>query len=120
VPPDAEALERLRTALHAESTAFAWVCPRGIGPTAWTADERKQTHIRRRFALLGQTLDGMRVWDVRRAVQALRSVENLCRARVRLRAEGRMAGVAVYAALPLASNSRQGRCRLVACLSVRG
>ena len=51
---------------------LAFVAPRGIGRTAWNADPAKQTQIRRRFMLLGQTLDGMRVWDVRRALQALR------------------------------------------------
>jgi hypothetical protein len=51
------------------------VAPRGVGPTAW--DPKKETHIRRRFALLGQTLDGMRVWDVRRALAALRSIDAL-------------------------------------------
>src|SRR5688572_32237130 len=47
----------------------AFVAPRGIGPTAWDADERKQTHIRRRFLLLGQTLDGMRVWEDRKSTR---------------------------------------------------
>ncbi len=46
-----------------------FVAPRGIGPSAWPAD--KETHLRRRFLLLGQTLDGMRVYDVRRAVRAM-------------------------------------------------
>ena len=54
---------------------FAYVCPRGIGPAAWTGDEKKQTQIRRRFMLLGQTLDGMRVWDIRRTIQALGQID---------------------------------------------
>ena len=97
--PDAEAFQKFRKELQSDSIALAWVCPRGIGPTAWTKDEKKRTHIRRRFALLGQTLDGMRVWDVRRAVQALRSLDDPRLVPLRLRADGRMAGVAVYAAL---------------------
>lgn len=36
------------------------------------AELRRQVQIRRRFMLLGQTLDGMRVWDIRQAVRALR------------------------------------------------
>ncbi|MBL9128469.1 MAG: acetylxylan esterase [Verrucomicrobiales bacterium] len=52
-------------------TAVAWFVPRGMGTGAWTGDDRKQVHIRRRFMLLGQTLDGMRVWDILRAVNVL-------------------------------------------------
>jgi len=51
--------------------ADGWLAVRGIGPTRWSQDPRKQTHIRRRFVLLGQTVDAMRVYDIRRAVQAL-------------------------------------------------
>ncbi len=47
--------------------------PRGIGPTAWP--QEKDTHIRRRFPLLGQTLDGMRVLDVRQALRCIGSEE---------------------------------------------
>ena len=38
---------------------MAYVAPRGIGPTAWGQAERRQTQVRRRFTLLGQTLDGI-------------------------------------------------------------
>lgn len=44
--------------------------PGASGP--WIADDRKHIQIARRFQLLGMTLDGMRVWDVRRAIQTLR------------------------------------------------
>ncbi|HJS06009.1 MAG TPA: hypothetical protein VJ809_00070, partial [Pirellulales bacterium] len=70
---------------------------RGIGPTAWNAD--RETHIRRRFMLLGQTLDGMRVWDTRRAIQSVRAIDGLETTSLRLRAKGDMAGIALYAAL---------------------
>lgn len=80
-------------------TALAWIAPRGVGPTAWSGNVQKQTQIRRRFALLGQTLDGMRVWDVRRAVQAVRSVQGLEQARLTLAGADGEAGIALYAAL---------------------
>jgi len=49
--------------------------------------------------LLGQTLDGMRVWDVRRALQTLRTLPS-CEGRpIRLRASGAAAGIALYASL---------------------
>lgn len=80
--------------------AFAAIAPRGIGPTRW-ADEgsAEETHIRRRFALIGQTLDGQRVWDVRRALATLRSVPELAKVPLWLQGKKIMAGIALYAAL---------------------
>ncbi len=79
-------------------TAVALVAVRGVGPTAWTAEPRKQIQIRRRFYLLGQTLDGMRVWD---AVSACRSLRQAYPAIAHWTLEGRreMAGIALYASL---------------------
>jgi dienelactone hydrolase len=96
--------------LKSNGPAIAYVAPRGIGPTAWAANYgrkydkagKRDTQVRRRFALLGQTVDGMRVWDVRRAVQALRSIDSepsLKDVPLWLTAERRMAGVALYASL---------------------
>lgn len=48
--------------------------PRGIGLSALSEDERHITQARRRFMLLGQTLAGMQVYDVRRAVQLTREL----------------------------------------------
>jgi hypothetical protein len=81
------------------SKAFAYVAPRGIGPTAWNSDAKEQVHIRRRFMLLGQTLDGMRVWDVRRAIQSLRRIDGLADVPIVLIGHNEMSGVALYAAL---------------------
>jgi dienelactone hydrolase len=78
---------------------MAFVAPRGIGRTAWNTDPVKQTQIRRRFMLLGQTLDGMRVWDVRRAIQAVRTIDGLTKVPLWIDAEREMAGIALYAAL---------------------
>ncbi len=69
--PDEANYSVLQQALSANA-GVTFIAPRGIGPTQWSSNRTKQTHIRRRFMLLGQTLDGMRVWDVRRAIQALR------------------------------------------------
>ena len=49
--------------------------------------------------LLGQTVDGMRVWDIRRAVQTIQSLRPKGPTAVALRAEGPMAADALYAAL---------------------
>ena len=50
------------------------VVPRGIGPATWTADQGKLTQIRRRFMLLGQTVAGMQVWDIQRAIEAFQQL----------------------------------------------
>jgi hypothetical protein len=57
------------------------------------------THIKRRFMLLGQTLDGMRVWDVRRAMQTLRSIDGFGDTPLWIFADGEMSGIALYASL---------------------
>ncbi len=97
--PDAEAFTANARMLKSFKWGMAYVAPRGVGPTAWNPDERNQTHIRRRFMLLGQTLDSMRVWDLRRGVQALRRVEGFARVPLWLQAERQMAGAALYASL---------------------
>ena len=79
--------------------AMSYVCPRGIGPTAWDQAERKQIQHRRRFYLLGQTLEGQQTWDVRRAIQAVRAVEGLSSVPLWLQAQRGMSGIALYASL---------------------
>ena len=91
------------TATQKMLTSFPWVmayvAPRGIGETAWDQTEPNSTQIRRRFYLLGQTLEGMQAWDVRRAIQALRGIEDFEDVPLWLQSEGSMAGVALYASL---------------------
>jgi dienelactone hydrolase len=105
-PPklDATKFEQNRKALEFNKWAFAAVTPRGIGPTRWSEsdpfDGKPAGHqIRRRFALIGQTLDGQRVWDVRRGLACLRGVPDLKDVPLWLQGKGEMAGVALYAAL---------------------
>jgi dienelactone hydrolase len=98
-PGDETAFATLQRQLETNSTIVLWFAPRGLGLTAWSGDARKLTQIRRRFMLLGQTLDGMRVWDIRRAVQAVRSVEAWRTIPLRLEAQGDLAVDALYASL---------------------
>jgi cephalosporin-C deacetylase-like acetyl esterase len=102
--PNEARFEQHRKALEFQRWAFATVAPRGVGPTRWSetnpVDGKPYGHqIRRKFALLGQTLDGQRVWDVRRAVQALRTVAEVKDVPLSLQGKDEMAGVALYAAL---------------------
>jgi dienelactone hydrolase len=81
-----------------EDEAVAVVFPRGVGPTRW-AEPRSaaETHLRRRFPLIGETLEGGQVWDVRRAVRVLSVVAKGLP--VELAGEGTAAGIALYASL---------------------
>ncbi|MGE5297242.1 MAG: alpha/beta hydrolase family protein, partial [Solirubrobacterales bacterium] len=96
--PNRAAFEAMCAGLEADKCATIYLCPRGIGPDAWTGDKQKQTQIQRRFMLLGQTADGMRVWDVRRAIAVIKQ-SDAAKASVTIAAQGNTAGIALYASL---------------------
>lgn len=98
-PADDAAFEQEKKMHQSFKWGMAYVCPRGIGPTAWTGSDKAQTHRLRRFYLLGQTLDGMRVWDIRRTVQTLRAIPGLESKPLWLTAHRAMAADALYASL---------------------
>ena len=54
--------------------AVAVFTPRGLGANKWAGNDKKQTQIRRRFQLIGTTLETMQAWDIRRAIQLCRSI----------------------------------------------
>lgn len=99
VEADAKAFGELEGMFRSFPWTMAWIAPRGVGPMAFSADKKKQVQNRRRFMLLGQTLDGMQVWDVRRGVQALRSLPGRDEVPLWLEGERQAAGLALYAAL---------------------
>jgi len=96
---DKKSFEQRARLFGSQKWAMAYVAPRGIGPTEWIRSDFKRGQIRRRFMLLGQTLDGMRVWDVRRAVQALRTLGGMRDVPLWMQGEREMAGVTLYASL---------------------
>lgn len=73
------------------------IAPRGTGPQRWAGDERKANQIRRRFYLIGQTIDGMRTWDVRQAIRWARHHQP--DTPLALEAAGSASGLALYASL---------------------
>ncbi|MFQ5734839.1 MAG: alpha/beta hydrolase family protein [Planctomycetaceae bacterium] len=78
---------------------MAYVAPRGVGPTEWNRDSRKRIQYRRRFMLLGQTRDGMRVYDVVRGAAALRNVRGFQHVALWMQGQRDMAGITLYASL---------------------
>lgn len=84
-------------ATSSTDTATVVISPRGLGPAGWPGDARKQIQLRRRFQLLGQTTDGMRVWDIRRALAAVR--ELYPGLPITVQAEDAMAAHALHAAV---------------------
>jgi hypothetical protein len=98
-PPSGKEFAKDLTKL-ADGMAFALVVPRGIGPTRWSeVGTPADNHIKRKFALIGQTLDGQRVWDVRRALAVLRTLPDLKGVPFALMGQRDMAGIALYASL---------------------
>lgn len=95
---DTESLEAELQMHERFKWGMAYLCPRGIGASSWPGDEKKQTHIRRRFALIGQGLDAMRAWDTHQACVAVRDL-GLGAKPLWVQAQGAMAGNALYASL---------------------
>ena len=70
---------------------------RGIGETGWPED--LQWHVRRAAAWTGRTVASMRVYDVLRCLEALRTLRADHAEPIGIAARGQMGSVALYAAL---------------------
>jgi hypothetical protein len=95
----AEAMATLQQEMRTRRLALAFTAPRGVEPGKWLSDPKKSNQIRRRYMLLGQTLDSMRVWDIRRAAQAVKALPEFKKTPLYMRANGQMGVNAAYAAL---------------------
>jgi hypothetical protein len=89
----------LQQEMRTRKLALAFLAPRGVEPSKWLSDTKKLNQIRRRFTLLGQTLDSMRVWDIRRVAQAVKTLPEFKKTPLYVRAKRQMAVNAAYAAL---------------------
>lgn len=90
--------EKLTQLLGGE-IAVVYFHPRGLMPSPARPSEKEQVQIRRRYMLLGQTEDGMRVWDIQRAVAALRRPEMFGSIPIVLSASPQQSVNALYASL---------------------
>ncbi|MEX2138127.1 MAG: prolyl oligopeptidase family serine peptidase, partial [Pirellulales bacterium] len=96
-PADESAWKKLRERLEQRDLFF--VAPRNIGPTATKPAAKPQTQLRRRYMLLGESLEGMQVWDVLRAMQTIRTIAHRADSTLHVRARGDLAAAALYASL---------------------
>ncbi|MGQ9731836.1 MAG: alpha/beta hydrolase family protein [Candidatus Zipacnadales bacterium] len=71
--------------------------PRGTGETGY--EEELQWHLRRSAAWCGMTLASMRVYDVLRGLEAIRTMKEVAIREITIVARGEMCTVALYAAL---------------------
>jgi dienelactone hydrolase len=94
-----EALDTLRQQMESRKLVLAFCAARGVAPGAWPSDVKKSNQLRRRYMLLGQTLDGMRVWDIRCTAQAITTMPEFKSIPLYVRAKRQMAVNAAYAAL---------------------
>ena len=99
-----EEFQQQKRMMAGNDWAFAMIIPRGFGPTHWADTvlidgKTMDFQLRRRYALLGQTLDGQRVWDVRRGVKVLNADPDYKDVPLWLVGKNDMAGIALYAAI---------------------
>ncbi|MDZ4849530.1 MAG: prolyl oligopeptidase family serine peptidase, partial [Pirellulaceae bacterium] len=101
-PVDAKRTEQFQKWMQAtrdRKTAYITFTPRGVGMTALGEDVKYQTHVRRRFMLLGGTLASSQVWDLRRATSAAQSLPNFNNLPLHWHASPDMTEVAAFATL---------------------
>ena len=95
----AEKMATLQQEMRTRKLALAFIAPRGVPPSKWLREPKKSNQLRRRYMLLGQTLDSMRVWDIRCAAQAVKALPEFRKTPLQVRAKGQMGVNAAYAAL---------------------
>ena len=99
VKPDEQGFASEKKMFKSLKWGMAYLSPRGIGATDWTGSEKAQPQRLRRFYLLGQTVDSMRTWDIRRGVQAVKLIAGLEKMPLWIQALREMAANALYASL---------------------
>lgn len=70
-----------------------------LGTNGSSAPVRKEVQARRRYMLLGQTVDSVRASEIARAIRAIRATPKFGKAPLRIEAEGDMAVNVLYASL---------------------
>ncbi len=94
-----EILAKQMKYVREHSEVYVTFMPRGTGLSKLTQNQKHLTQTRRRFMLLGQTLAGQQVWDVRRCIRTLRTLENYAEAPLELWGYGNTASHVTLASL---------------------
>lgn len=97
--PDEAAFTQEKKMLSSMKWGMAYYSPRGVADGVLSPDEKTRIHQLRRFYLLGQTLEGQQVWDIRQVIQALRKQKDLQSAKIWIQASRKQAANVVYASL---------------------
>lgn len=97
--PDAKAFEQEKRMLTGMKWGMAYYCPRGTGPRGLAADEKTRTHQLRRYYLVGQTLEGEQVRDIRSAIKTVKGLDSLDAVPLWIQASRQQAVNALYASL---------------------
>jgi dienelactone hydrolase len=80
--------------------AMAYVAPRGTGLQSWeNLSAGKQTHLRRRCLLLGESLESGQVWDIQQSAAMLRTMAGFAKTPLWLQSQNLMGANTLYAAL---------------------
>ena len=72
---------------------------RGAGPARFSGDDFKQAQIRKRYHLLGQSLQMMQTWDIHRAINRISQIPSYGPESISVHAGGVTAGMVLYASL---------------------
>jgi dienelactone hydrolase len=85
--------------LFETGSTVAFLCPRGEGPQQKVGLEKDQIQLRRSFYLTGSTMESWQVWDLRAAVNGLRTLPESKDCEIRIEASGAQAVNTLYASL---------------------
>ncbi len=90
-----QATEWLKTADVQKQTVL--FVPRNLGDFSWSGTEKELTHLRRSIALLGHSIDSLRLWDCCQMMRCLRKLNP--QSKLTLAASNQLAGIALYVPL---------------------
>lgn len=94
-PEDDTAIASMYRAIPSGVRMTLW--PRGVGEVPW--EKSFWRSVQRSAMQTGRTVDSMRLWDVLRAIEVLRTLPETDPSRITLTGKGVAAGLALYAAL---------------------
>ncbi|TWT51511.1 Acetyl xylan esterase (AXE1) [Thalassoglobus neptunius] len=92
-------IQALKESDSSNGEALVFFAPRALGASEWPSQVREATHAKRRLALLGHTLDSLRVFDIVEACEGLHQQPDFANAELTLRGPNHISGVVTTAAL---------------------